>query len=73
LFGDEINEGMRILQIADIFCALTEKRPYRGSLSAQQLTDELTKMVSQKKLEAAPVGLVTSRIELFMALVDKDV
>lgn len=73
LFGDEINEGMRILQIADIFCALTEKRPYRGSLSTQQLTDELTKMVSQKKLEAAPVGLVTSRIELFMALVDKDV
>jgi len=70
---DQINTGMRILQIADIFCALTEKRPYRASMSASALTDQLNLMVSQKKLEAAPIKLITSKINLFMELVDKDV
>lgn len=73
LYSDEINEGMRILQIADIFCALTEERPYRASMSAQQLKEELSRMVSQKKLEAAPIELIFSKLDLFLALVDKDV
>ncbi len=73
LFGDEINDGMRILQIADIFCALVEKRPYRESMSPQAVTDQLELMVRQKKLEEVSVGLVTSKINVFMDLVDKNV
>ena len=73
LFGDEITQGMRILQIADIFCALVEKRPYRESMSAQAVTDQLTLMVRQKKLEENSVSLITSNISLYMALVDSNV
>lgn len=73
LFGPEINEGMRILQIADIFCALVEKRPYRGSMSAQEVNDALTLLVRQKKLQSKTVDLILDKIDLFMALVDKDV
>lgn len=73
LFGDEITEGMRILQIADIFCALVEKRPYRESMSDQAVIDQLTLMVRQKKLEASSVGLIIDDIGLYRSLVDSEV
>jgi putative nucleotidyltransferase with HDIG domain len=73
LFKEDINLGIRILQIADIFCALAEKRPYRESMSPQAITDQLNLMVRQKKLDEMAVGLITARIDLFMDLVNKDV
>jgi len=73
LVKEDINPGIRILQIADIFCALVEKRPYRESMSSQSVIDQLNLMVHQKKLEEKAVGLITSNMDYFMDLVNKDV
>lgn len=73
LSKDQINTGMRILQVADIFCALVEKRPYRNSLSSSDVCNQLQSMVKQEKLEAETINLITAQIERFMYLVNKNV
>jgi putative two-component system response regulator len=43
LFGDEIPLSARILQVADIYDALTSNRPYRKALSPEEALTQLSK------------------------------
>lgn len=36
LFGDQVNDLARMAAIADIFCALTDRRPYKAAMAAKE-------------------------------------
>ncbi|MHB8096092.1 MAG: HD-GYP domain-containing protein [Erysipelotrichaceae bacterium] len=73
LVASEINIGIRILQLADIFCALTENRPYRKALNNQEIINELMKFVKQKKLDNSMVQQISNKIESFVQCVNHNV
>lgn len=73
LVASEINIGIRILQLADIFCALTENRPYRKALNNQEIINELMKFVKQKKLDNSMVQQISNKIESFVQCVNRNV
>ncbi len=73
LLAMEFNAGIRILQIADIFCAMVEKRPYRASLSVDEVRAHLMTLVGQGKLDAQFTGVMLERLSLFNQLVDQNV
>ena len=73
LLANDFNAGIRILQIADIFCALVEKRPYRASLTVEEVRTHLTRLVNQGKLDAQFTGVLLERLTLFSQLVDQNV
>lgn len=47
LKGDEIPVGARILKIADVFCAVSEERPYRDGLSYSQALNEIKDQIGK--------------------------
>jgi len=49
---EEISLGARIIAVADVFCALTEDRPYRNKLSLGQAIDIMDNMVNELKLDS---------------------
>ncbi len=51
LKGDEIPLQSRILQVADVFVALTEERPYRTPMSFEEAIGFLSKEVSKGKMD----------------------
>ena len=73
LLSHEINEGIRILQLADIFCALAENRPYRNALSNEDIIRELEELVTQNKLEPLMVQKMSSKIDVFVQAVNRNV
>ena len=73
LVASEINMGIRILQLADIFCALTENRPYRKALDNQEIINELMKFVKQNKLDYSMVQQISHQIESFVQCVNRNV
>jgi len=73
LVSKDINKGTRILQLADIFCALTEHRPYRRALSSIEITAELDNLVRKNKLEECMVKQITDNIDQFVSLVNREV
>jgi len=73
LVSKDINKGTRILQLADIFCALTEHRPYRRALSSIEITAELDNLVRKNKLEELMVKQITDNIDQFVGLVNREV
>lgn len=54
----EITEEMRIIQVADVFQALAQRRPYREPLPVDAILAELDRMVADGSLDAGIVGLV---------------
>jgi putative two-component system response regulator len=56
LFGEQIPMKARILQIADVYDALTTDRPYRTALSSEEALQILGHEVMQGRLEASLVG-----------------
>lgn len=73
LVSSEINLGIRILQMADIFCALTEHRPYRKALDNNEIVNELMKFVNQNKLNYSMVQQISVNIQSFVQCVNRDV
>lgn len=51
LKGDDIHPLVRILQVADIYDALTSNRPYRDPFTSQQAIDTLKSMKDQVDLK----------------------
>jgi putative two-component system response regulator len=45
LRGEEIPVGARVIQIADVYDALTTARPYKGPLSSEQALEIMTEEV----------------------------
>lgn len=73
ILASQFNPGIRILQIADIFCALVEQRPYRASMPAQAVQEQLMRLVDQGKLDQSMTLVLLDRMRLFMHLVDQNV
>lgn len=71
--SSEFNPGIRILQIADIFCALVEKRPYRTAMTRSEVQANLANLVNLGKLDELMTELLLDRLDLFMQLVDQNV
>jgi hypothetical protein len=55
LKGDEIHPLVRIMQVADIYDALTTNRPYRDPFSPQQAIDTLKSMKEQIDIKVVEV------------------
>ena len=51
LKGDQLDIESRIIAIADIFQALSQNRPYRGTLSFKEIEDIMQPMVEDGKLD----------------------
>ncbi|MCQ8105189.1 HD domain-containing protein [Methylomonas sp. SURF-2] len=63
LKGDRIPLEARIVTVADVFDALTSKRPYKPVWTTLNACDELNKMVAAGKLEAACVAAILSNVQ----------
>ena len=53
--GDEIPMSSRIAFVADVFCALTESRPYRNPWDSRVAQRELEKGAASGKFDATVV------------------
>lgn len=51
LCSDKLSLGARILTVADVFCALTEDRPYRSMLTLEQTFDIMDEMARNFKID----------------------
>lgn len=56
--GAAITLEMRILQVADVFQALAQQRPYRAPLLVSDVLGELRRMVTDGSLDADVVALI---------------
>ncbi len=57
--------GARIMAVADIFTAITEKRPYREGMTQDQAIQALTAMVDNKTISREIVELLIDHYDLF--------
>jgi HD-GYP domain-containing protein (c-di-GMP phosphodiesterase class II) len=55
---DELSLEARIIEVADVFQALAQRRPYREPLPPEQILDILKEQVAKGKLDADVVGKV---------------
>ena len=58
LKGSELDLGSRIVTVADIFQALVQNRPYRDSLSLQEIKDIMDDMVLEGKLDKHVISVL---------------
>lgn len=57
---DKISLGARIITVADVFCALTEDRPYRKALTVAQTIEIMTNMTLENKMDANFMNYISS-------------
>lgn len=65
---DELSLGSRILQVADVFTAITEDRPYREGMNEAQAKLVLTEQAEAFVLDPAIVNELVSRFEEINAI-----
>lgn len=58
--AEQISFGSRILAVADIYCGLIESRAYKESMSVDTALSILAKMVTEQKLDANVVNILTT-------------
>ncbi len=68
--GDRLRLGSRIVAVADVFAALTEKRPYRKDLSKQQVETIIKNMAINNKLDKGIVGELFANVDQAYAIVE---
>ncbi|MPM78621.1 3'3'-cGAMP-specific phosphodiesterase 1 [bioreactor metagenome] len=68
LKDDSIPLGSRIMAVADIYTALTEDRPYRKGMSAQEAVGILSSMVKNNAICPYSVSMLVNNIEEIEAL-----
>lgn len=56
--GNEIHRASRILAVADIFQALAQNRPYRGSLQLEEILSIMNNMIQSGNLDASLVNII---------------
>lgn len=61
--GDALDEGCRIVAIADIFTALTENRPYRPGMGRSAIREELREMAELKRIDPELTTLISDCYE----------
>lgn len=62
LKGDEVPFPARLLRAADIFQALSQDRPYRAALPAQQVLEHMAQMSAAGQLDRAIYDLVAAHL-----------
>lgn len=60
---DGLSLEARIIEVADVFQALAQRRPYRDSLPPEQILGILKELVAGGKLDANVVGKVESHLQ----------
>jgi putative two-component system response regulator len=68
LKGNQIPISARIVAVADIFDALTTKRPYKVAWSVEAAVDELQQLSGQKLEPACVDALIQSREEILVVI-----
>jgi len=72
--GDQIDEPTRILTIADIFQALSQKRPYRERLKVGEVLRIMDEMATQGQIDSDIYGLVqANKDELYQTAIREGV
>lgn len=61
--GADLTLEMRIISVADVFQALAQQRPYRNSLSPEQILDVLRTFVRHRRLDETVVDLVAGQLD----------
>jgi HD-GYP domain-containing protein (c-di-GMP phosphodiesterase class II) len=61
--AEEITLPARLLAIADVFQALAQNRPYRGSFGAEEILGHLRRFVESGKLDPHGVDLVAENLD----------
>lgn len=62
----DLSLGSRIMQIADIFTALTENRPYRKGLDRYDAIEIIRSLVRDDKLDKDVFSVLEANLELIM-------
>ncbi|AFM41441.1 putative domain HDIG-containing protein [Desulfosporosinus acidiphilus SJ4] len=73
LKNDKISLGARIITVADIFCALSEDRPYRNGLSVEQILQTMTMMALENKIDSKLVNYICLNADMILNLITKKV
>jgi len=60
---DSLSIEARIIEVADVFQALAQRRPYRDSLPPEQIMDNLREQAASGKLDAQVVGKIESDLQ----------
>lgn len=68
LAADELSLGSRIMQVADVFTAITEDRPYRKGMSREKTVGVLTSMADNGFLDKDIVRLAVDNYERIDAI-----
>ncbi len=63
-----LSYGARIMAVADIFTAITEKRPYREGMARTQATHALRTMVDNGTISREIVELLIDNYDLFLSI-----
>ncbi len=58
LHGGELSLGARVMAVADVFTAITEDRPYRAGMTAEEASRVLVNMAANKALDGEVVTLL---------------
>lgn len=69
--ADRLDNGSRILMVADIFTALSEDRPYRNKLSQKESVNIFKEMSDQQLLDKKIVGLVIENYDEIFSYVSE--
>lgn len=56
--GEDISRPARILAVADVFQALAQNRPYRGSLQLEEIFSIMSDMIQSGNIDASLVNIV---------------
>jgi HD-GYP domain-containing protein (c-di-GMP phosphodiesterase class II) len=72
LDGGSVSLEARIVAVADVFQALAQRRPYRDSMTKDEIMEILNEMVDWEKLDREVVMCVDSHIEdCFIAAIEE--
>lgn len=68
LHGEEISLEARIIRVADVYQAMAQNRPYRGTTPPGDILALLRKMVAAGEIDGDLVGLVEAHLQDFHAI-----
>ncbi len=70
LNADQISNQSRIIQISDVFSALSEHRPYRISLDNEEVISKMCLMVEENQLDKTLMKELIEHVEHLRNLID---
>jgi putative nucleotidyltransferase with HDIG domain len=69
--GNDLSIGARIMAVADVFTAITEKRPYRDGMNDRQTVKILYDMVGSGALDEKVVNILINNFQMIKELREK--